>query len=306
VGNLHRIQWFDQQIRAGHYPNSSKLAECFEISKRQAQRDIEYMAASLRAPLLYVAAKRGYRYEDEAYVLPNLYLTEEEKKVLKYLAHRYRHYNYDGSRTINRIAGLLGSMLPEAEDGEATVTLPVFDADPLLIERMELLSFAARHRRSVEISESRDSAAPSRRIVLPLQIVTRYNADYVRVRNMHDGAEQLLRLDRIAGVTVTNDTFDPGEPEAPDEQFNGRWTSKPFTAVLLIHGIDGFKSWNGYPVRKSPDGASDLYEVRFFDAEAFMQHLLTSEWEKLMSPKWLIARLNRKIEAVAGRLKRQE
>ncbi|WP_374017128.1 hypothetical protein ABU162_23500 [Paenibacillus thiaminolyticus] len=78
MSNMHRIQWFDQQIRAGLYPNSSKLAEQFEISKRQAQRCIEYLEVSLRAPLLYVAKHRGYVYEDKAYMLPLLYITEEE------------------------------------------------------------------------------------------------------------------------------------------------------------------------------------------------------------------------------------
>lgn len=41
MSNLHRIRWFDGQIREGNYPNSTALAGQFEISKRQAQRDIE-------------------------------------------------------------------------------------------------------------------------------------------------------------------------------------------------------------------------------------------------------------------------
>lgn len=50
MSNMHRIHWFDEQIRSGRFPNSSWLAREFEISRRQAQRDIEYMAISLRAP----------------------------------------------------------------------------------------------------------------------------------------------------------------------------------------------------------------------------------------------------------------
>ena len=52
MSNMHRIHWFDEQIRSGRFPNSSWLARDFEISRRQAQRDIEYMASSLRAPLM--------------------------------------------------------------------------------------------------------------------------------------------------------------------------------------------------------------------------------------------------------------
>ncbi|CAM4425731.1 hypothetical protein L1N85_26590 [Paenibacillus alkaliterrae] len=83
MSNMHRIGWFDQQVRAGNYPNSSLLAKEFEISKRQAARDIEYMEMSLRAPLKYVAKHRVYCYEDEAFVLPHMYMSDEEKKVLK-------------------------------------------------------------------------------------------------------------------------------------------------------------------------------------------------------------------------------
>lgn len=106
MSNIHRIQWFDQQVRSGNYPNSKLLSEKFEISRRQAQRDIEYMEVSLGAPLLYIAKKRGYGYEDHTYVLPLLYMTEEEKQVLRYLARRYRQYNYENA--VKRLMSILG------------------------------------------------------------------------------------------------------------------------------------------------------------------------------------------------------
>ena len=42
VSNLHRIQWVDAMIRAERYPNCRTIAAKFEISPRQAARDIEY------------------------------------------------------------------------------------------------------------------------------------------------------------------------------------------------------------------------------------------------------------------------
>ncbi|SFI75744.1 hypothetical protein SAMN02799624_02043 [Paenibacillus sp. UNC496MF] len=89
MSDLHRIRWFDGQIREGRYPNSAALAERFEISRRQAQRDIEYLAYSLSAPLLYVAKYRGYCYEDKTYAFSLLYMTDEEQKISNYLARRY-------------------------------------------------------------------------------------------------------------------------------------------------------------------------------------------------------------------------
>jgi predicted DNA-binding transcriptional regulator YafY len=69
---MHRILWFDEQIRARRFPNAKALSEHFEISVRQAGRDIEYMQDS-RAPMYYNAKRRGYEYNDVAYILPSVF-----------------------------------------------------------------------------------------------------------------------------------------------------------------------------------------------------------------------------------------
>ena len=58
-----RIQWMHNRIAAGKYPNESLLAERFGISKRTAERDINYMKNVLGAPLVYCPAHRGFYYE---------------------------------------------------------------------------------------------------------------------------------------------------------------------------------------------------------------------------------------------------
>jgi predicted DNA-binding transcriptional regulator YafY len=160
MSNTHRIQWFDQQIREARYPNSNHLAERFEISKRQAQRDIEYMGTSLRAPLVYDAKRRGYSYDDSAYVLPHLYMTEDEKRVLKYLVHRYSQYNYDHADTAHRVARLLDRFTDESES-ELYERLPMFDADPRMMQLVLLLTEAIKHSRLVHLVYEGAAAAPS-------------------------------------------------------------------------------------------------------------------------------------------------
>src|SRR5215213_4007586 len=86
---LHRLQWIDAEIRAGRYPNARRLAEQFEISPRQAQRDFEYLRDSLGAPLAYSALRRGYRYDGETYVLPGPFVTPQQRGVLGSLAEYY-------------------------------------------------------------------------------------------------------------------------------------------------------------------------------------------------------------------------
>lgn len=83
MGNLHRIQWIDTQIRMSMYPNTRKLSVEFEISRTQAQRDFEYLRDSLGAPLVYCATNRGYYYTDEKYVIPGPYLSKYHIAILK-------------------------------------------------------------------------------------------------------------------------------------------------------------------------------------------------------------------------------
>ena len=74
----YRYKWFDRQVRGERYPNASHLAEKFEISKKTAQRNIEFMKDSLVAPLEYDASKKGYYYSETNFQLPIPDITQEE------------------------------------------------------------------------------------------------------------------------------------------------------------------------------------------------------------------------------------
>jgi predicted DNA-binding transcriptional regulator YafY len=60
VASLHRLQWIDECIRHNKYPNITQIVERFEISRRQALRDVEYLRDSLGAPIKYNAKYQGY------------------------------------------------------------------------------------------------------------------------------------------------------------------------------------------------------------------------------------------------------
>jgi len=77
-----RFLWFHNEVKSEKYPNSRVLAEKFELSQKTAQRDIEFIRDRLRAPLVYVADKRGYAYEEKAYELPGIWITGEELAAL--------------------------------------------------------------------------------------------------------------------------------------------------------------------------------------------------------------------------------
>ena len=46
-----RLIWLHKKIAGSYYPNSAHLVERFDISQRQAQRDIEMLKKEFGAPL---------------------------------------------------------------------------------------------------------------------------------------------------------------------------------------------------------------------------------------------------------------
>ena len=64
-----RIQWLHEELARNTFPNAARLAECFGISRRQAQRDIDFLKKQLGAPLEYDQHIMGYRYS-KPFTLP--------------------------------------------------------------------------------------------------------------------------------------------------------------------------------------------------------------------------------------------
>ena len=64
-----RIQWLHEELVRNTYPNAARLAERFHISRRQAQRDIDFLKKQLGAPLEYDGRVMGYHYT-KAFSLP--------------------------------------------------------------------------------------------------------------------------------------------------------------------------------------------------------------------------------------------
>ncbi len=126
MATIHRLQWIDAEIRAGRHPNTKNLAERFEISRRQALRDFEYLRDSLGAPLEYSAKFHGYCYTSDAYILPGPFVTGEERRLLNDLQSYYSRAAQDdapGSGAYAQVANLmqkLGGITRQAPQSSET------------------------------------------------------------------------------------------------------------------------------------------------------------------------------------------
>jgi len=73
-----RYLWFHERLRGKKYPKLGDLAGRFEISRRQAAREIEFMRLFLEAPIEYSSEHSGYYYSSDNFEFPGLWVTEEE------------------------------------------------------------------------------------------------------------------------------------------------------------------------------------------------------------------------------------
>lgn len=128
ISAYHRIIWFHNRVIDQHYPNARALCEYFEISGRQAQRDIEYLRDSMNAPLVYCAKKRGYVYE-QAYSLPHYFLSEIEKQTLHAMVDDYSQIGSYGYTKYNDYACILSKM-----SGNKEKPLPSSMKEPYIAE----------------------------------------------------------------------------------------------------------------------------------------------------------------------------
>lgn len=77
-----RYYWFHNKIKKGTFPNAKTLADYFEISQKQAQRDIEFIKDRLGAPLIYDSSRKGYLYENQSFEMPPIWISENEVVAL--------------------------------------------------------------------------------------------------------------------------------------------------------------------------------------------------------------------------------
>ena len=76
-----RIQWLHKKLCEKCYPNAMRLAEKFNISHRQAQRDIEHLKRDLGAPLKYSSSHKGFYYTEE-FSLPMFVMTQNDSEYV--------------------------------------------------------------------------------------------------------------------------------------------------------------------------------------------------------------------------------
>lgn len=297
MSNLHRIRWIDAQIRAGRYPNARIIAEQFEISPRQAARDIEYLRYSMGAPLEYNAAKNGYDYSDGAFTLPAYFVTHEEKQALSYLAHQYRSVGTDQAAQLSSLfARLTGDAEEEVfaqEPPTATLlrTLPLPPTEQFI---EEILRTAISERHKVVMAYVKVTGEKSEREFAPYKIFAtrniRYIVGYCDLRN----ELRVFRISRIERIRVLEESFTPVTMYNPDDYQDDHPLRfiQPYTAEVLL------ESPPDAPLRFGGEPLGDMrYKFFFRSSNDFLNYMVGTVGRfSILNPRWLKEKLRLRLK----------
>lgn len=296
---LHRIVWIDEQIRQKCYPNCRTIAEKFEISTRQASRDIEYMRDSLLAPIQYSSRHRGYDYGDAAFVLPTMFITEQQKQTLQYLSEQYQSMEEERAVELAALfSRLAGNQFPMAEGQSDIPAVPVKKEE---IQCFHLLREAIEARRKVEIRYRNTAEEYSTRTFCPYKLFKRevyhYVVGFCELRN----EIRVFRLDRMQGIEMLDQVFQV--LEAFDGSMYGDEADPFFMRVeykaviqFSVPEVGTLSTFSAEPME------NNLYRITFYDIEAFFSSLVLCPCEfTIISPNWLKNWFGKRLQKLSHR-----
>lgn len=294
MSNMHRISWFDQKVRAFNYPNRETLAQKFEISTRQAQRDIEYMKETMGAPIKYNAKKRGYYYEDETFTLPNIYISDDIKKMLGFLAYNYE--NYTQTPKVTQIAELFKKLTgDEGLDDD----IPIFDLEKPSVQIYCKIYNAIRSKSKLILFYQDPYKGKMQYKIHPYKTFHKYRTDYTVCYCEELKEIVSLRFDRISDVSLSDEKFEIN-PEFNDTSYNSFVKKDPYTARIRFAKEPVFSEPSDINYRCTEEF---LYEVEFFQIDDFISQLINIDyWEEIISPKWLKEKLKERCTGILSKL----
>lgn len=292
MSNLHRIHWIDGQIRAGRYPNARTASERFEISQRQAARDIEYLRYSMGAPLAYSAEKNGYFYEDDAFALPAVFINADDKQTLSYLALQYRNL---GSESASRLADLLNKLSGE----DAVAESPREHIPALSVEGNISGVYIQLHNSISRLSKVRmrycnQKVEISERIFCPYKLFAREGVDYVVGYCELRQEVRVFRIDRIRRLDAMDDSFriiPEFNPDDFDQSILFR-LRHPYTALIR------FRSQFNLPKLRlnTEEVEPGVVKISFYHSSEILAELVRLPAEfSILSPQWLKERLKQRF-----------
>jgi len=196
MGQFHRIQWIHERLVKKEYPNCKDISQAFEISRRQALRDMDYLRYSLNAPVEYNRGKSGYEYT-EPFTLPTFFLRDQERERLEYLAAQYAIMPGKNSREL--------SALFQKITGDRAEKKKDFHFNPTDFE--DIIGKAIAYNRKLNISYQKPNTSPEQRLIDPYRLFMRYKRAYLFAFCQKRLDFRIFLLERIKKLEISEETY---------------------------------------------------------------------------------------------------
>ena len=95
----NRIQWLHKKITEYSYPNAMRLAERFNVSHRQAQRDVDFLRKQLGAPIASDAEHKGFYYTTD-FSLPVLLTSDNDESYMGVVSSIYNNEDFAADSSV--------------------------------------------------------------------------------------------------------------------------------------------------------------------------------------------------------------
>lgn len=268
---FERYLWVHNRLKRGGYLSLAAFMEAFEISRRQAARDIEFMRDFFRAPIVYSALDKGYAYADDSFELPGMWLSEDEIVALLVTKRLATVIPDETTRTrvfrfFDQVNARTGLDLHELEDRISLKNIQVHRVGAGIFSTVV---YAMGRRRKVRmIYRSPWVSKETERMVAPLHLLLYMGnwhlLGYCEVRR---GVRDFV-LSRIISIELTDERVGDAQWQIPIAEqlernygifFDGppvqvRLRFQPRAAALVRNQV-----WfPGQQVEEHPDGSVDL------------------------------------------------
>jgi proteasome accessory factor B len=146
-----------QAVRAGTFPNATRLGRELEVCAKSVYRDLEFMRDRLGLPLAFDTRRNGYYYTQEVSAFPTLQITEGELFALvvaEKAVQQYRGTNFE--RPLLSALRKMAAALPDTvslhlADWDRTISFRT-SAEPLLnLDIFDRLAKATARRQQLAI-----------------------------------------------------------------------------------------------------------------------------------------------------------
>ena len=292
MGQLHRIKWFHERLLKQEYPNCKDISLAFEISSRQALRDVDYLRYSLDAPVEYNRSKGGYEYTD-SFSLPLYFLRDDEKDRLEYLASQYALLPGKNSM---ELSNLFQKIAGEQRGRKEHFQINTSDFE-------EIITKAIAYSKKLIICYQKPSGLSEKRIIDPYRLFYRFNKSYLFAFCRERADFRVFLIDRIKDLEVSQQVYSFHEDFFENYQLiaTSFTRQKKYTAqIFFSHKPDLYRF-----TEPQWDDSNHILTFSFVKSSNLFIKLINLDMDypgftfRVLSPQWLAKKLHNRLKTLS-------